>query len=78
MKMQQLFIIKIGGNIIDDETALHSFLQDFASITTRKILVHGGGKIATRIGEQINTGIELEITALGERSMTGYGGLINK
>ena len=31
-----------------------------------------------RIGEQINTGIELEITALGERSMTGYGGLMKQ
>jgi len=47
--LQQLSIIKIGGNIIDNEPALQSFLKDFASIQGKKILVHGGGKLATRI-----------------------------
>ncbi len=46
-----LTIIKIGGNIIDDESKLTSFLQDFAAVDGRKILVHGGGKLATRIAE---------------------------
>jgi acetylglutamate kinase len=46
-----LFVIKIGGNIIDDEIKLSSFLQSFAAIDGKKILVHGGGKLATRIAE---------------------------
>ena len=48
--MNKVFIVKIGGNVIDDKTALASFLSDFAAIKGRKILVHGGGKIATNIG----------------------------
>jgi acetylglutamate kinase len=50
----RLLIIKIGGNIIDDEEALASFLKVFASIEDKKILVHGGGKLATRMAEQLN------------------------
>ncbi len=46
-----LIIIKIGGNIIDDEIKLLSFLKDFASVEGNKILVHGGGKLATRVAE---------------------------
>ena len=46
-----LFVIKIGGNIIDDEIKLSSFLQSFAAIEGKKILIHGGGKLATRIAE---------------------------
>lgn len=49
--MEQLVIIKIGGNIIDDEAKLSSFLENFAAIKEKKILVHGGGKLATRIAE---------------------------
>lgn len=49
-----LYIIKIGGNIIDDEKKLSSFLKDFASIEEKKILVHGGGKLATKMAEQMN------------------------
>lgn len=49
--MDKLYIIKIGGNIIDDEVKLSSFLQSFSSIEGKKILVHGGGKLATRIAE---------------------------
>lgn len=48
-----LYIIKIGGNIIDDETSLLSFLNDFAAIKGSKILVHGGGKMATRVAESM-------------------------
>lgn len=51
--MDNLFVIKIGGNIIDDEQQLASFLQSFASITHKKILVHGGGKLATRLAAQL-------------------------
>ena len=52
--MENLYIIKIGGNIIDDEQKLGSFLQDFATIPGHKILVHGGGKLATRVAEAMN------------------------
>ena len=54
--MNKLYIIKIGGNVLDEEKALASFLKDFASIQAPKILIHGGGKIATKIGDQL--GIE--------------------
>jgi acetylglutamate kinase len=49
--MDKLYVIKIGGNIIDDETKLSSFLKSFASVEGKKILVHGGGKLATKIAE---------------------------
>ncbi|MGZ5190321.1 MAG: acetylglutamate kinase [Flavisolibacter sp.] len=52
--MDKLYIIKIGGNIIDDEEKLSAFLKEFADVKGLKILVHGGGKLATRIAEQIN------------------------
>jgi acetylglutamate kinase len=51
--MEKLYIIKIGGNIIDDEQTLSSFLEEFASIAENKILVHGGGKLASRIASQL-------------------------
>lgn len=51
--MAILYVVKIGGNIIDDEKKLASFLQDFASVKENKILVHGGGKLATRLAEQL-------------------------
>jgi len=47
--MDNLFVVKIGGNIIDDEQALAAFLADFAAINRPKILVHGGGKLATEV-----------------------------
>jgi acetylglutamate kinase len=62
-----LYIVKIGGNIIDDEQKLSSFLKQFADFNTplqemgacKKILVHGGGKLATRLAEQL--GIEQKL-----------------
>ena len=54
--MDKLFVIKIGGNILDDTNAQQLFLQKFAAVDSLKILVHGGGKIATSIGKQL--GIE--------------------
>src|SRR4030095_11461003 len=54
-----LYIIKIGGDIIDDEAKLSSFLEDFSSVSDKKILVHGGGKLATRMAEQL--GIEQKL-----------------
>jgi acetylglutamate kinase len=52
--MDKLIIVKIGGNIIDDENKLSSFLKDFAAINEKRILIHGGGKLATRLAEQMN------------------------
>ena len=57
--MNKLYIIKIGGNIIDDEEKLSSFLQSFASVKSHKILVHGGGKLATKLAQQL--GIEQQL-----------------
>lgn len=51
--MDKLYIIKIGGNIIDDEKKLAAFLEDFSNIDGRKILVHGGGKLATRMADTL-------------------------
>ncbi len=82
--MDKLYIIKIGGNIIDDEQKLAAFLKDFASIEGKKILVHGGGKLATRLAGQL--GIEQQM--IDGRRITDaetlkivtmvYAGYINK
>lgn len=81
---EQLFIIKIGGNIIDHPKALAQFLQDFSKVKGRKLLIHGGGKIATKIGDQL--GIVSQY--IDGRRITDddtidlvtmvYGGLVNK
>ena len=81
---QPLFVIKIGGNVIDDENNLAAFLKDFAAIKGSKILVHGGGKIASILGEQL--GIQpnyingRRITDAGTIDLVTmvYGGLVNK
>jgi acetylglutamate kinase len=51
--MEQITVIKIGGNIIDHEQAMADFLQAFAGTPGKKILVHGGGKLATRLAEKM-------------------------
>ncbi len=82
--MNKLYIIKIGGNVLDDEKTLNAFLKDFSSIQTPKILIHGGGTIATKIGDRL--GIKSNYVK-GRRITDGptrdlvtmvYGGLINK
>ncbi len=55
----KLYVIKIGGNIIDDDAKLSVFLSDFANITGHKILVHGGGKLATQLAERL--GVEQQL-----------------
>ena len=82
--MNRLFVIKIGGNVLDDEVALKKFLFDFSSIKEPKILIHGGGKIATKIGDQLG----IESNYIKGRRITDsetldlvtmvYGGLVNK
>jgi acetylglutamate kinase len=52
--MEKLYVIKIGGNIIDDEEKLGFFLKEFSSLPYKKILVHGGGKLATRMAAELN------------------------
>ena len=49
----KLYVIKIGGHIIDDEDKLTDFLKQLASLEEKKILVHGGGKLATRLASQL-------------------------
>jgi acetylglutamate kinase len=51
--MDKLYIVKIGGNVIDNEENLQSFLSSFASVKEKKILVHGGGKLATDLASQL-------------------------
>lgn len=52
--MEPITIIKIGGNVIDNDDALPVFLEKFAGIPGNKILVHGGGKLATRLAGIMN------------------------
>jgi acetylglutamate kinase len=82
--MTRLTVIKIGGNVIDNPPALDAFLKDFAAIDGLKILVHGGGKIATKLAADL--GIEAELVE-GRRVTDEenlrivtmvYAGLINK
>jgi acetylglutamate kinase len=83
-KMAKLFIIKISGNVIDSEAALEIFLKDFASVNDLKILVHGGGKIATRLGDKLGIGSKYingrRITDADTIDLVTmvYGGLVNK
>ena len=58
--MEVLKIIKIGGNIIDDDEALNTFLVEFAKLKGPKLLVHGGGKLATKLANQM--GVEVKMT----------------
>ena len=82
--MEKLFIIKIGGNILDDANAQQSFLENFAQVSAKKILVHGGGKIATTIGKQLAIapnyihGRRITDKATIDLVTMVYGGLINK
>ena len=81
---ESLFLIKIGGNVLDDKDSLDSFLLDFASIKGKKILVHGGGKIATKKGELMGIkseyidGRRITNEAAIELVTMVYGGLVNK
>jgi acetylglutamate kinase len=54
MKDEHIYIIKVGGNIIDDESKLSAFLSSFASFSGKKILVHGGGKLATKLAADLH------------------------
>lgn len=82
--MEQLFVIKIGGNVIDNSEKLHQFLLDFTALPGKKILVHGGGKIATELGDSLGVEAKMvdgrritDIETLRIVTMV-YAGLINK
>jgi acetylglutamate kinase len=82
--MKKLYVIKVGGNIIDDQERLRNFLLDFSHIRGNKILVHGGGKTASDLS--LKLGVE-PIIENGRRVTDKeslkvitmvYAGLINK
>lgn len=51
--MKKLTIVKIGGQVLDDEMVLKEFVQQFSELNGEKILVHGGGKLVTELAEQM-------------------------
>ncbi|WP_460217841.1 acetylglutamate kinase [Psychroserpens sp. MEBiC05023] len=57
--MKTLKVIKIGGNIIDNSQALNVFLSQFAQLEGPKLLVHGGGKLATQLANRMNTPVKM-------------------
>ncbi len=81
---QKLSIVKIGGNVIENKQELSTFLKAFSKIEDPKILVHGGGKLATELGKKIGIESKLvngrritDIESLELITMV-YGGLVNK
>jgi acetylglutamate kinase len=79
-----LTVVKIGGNVIDNEAALKAFLVDFAALKGYKILVHGGGKIATKTAEGLgisavfHEGRRITDKPMLDVAVMTYAGLINK
>ena len=81
---QKLTIVKVGGAVVEDEAQLSQLLKDFCAIEGKKVLVHGGGRKATKVAESL--GIESKM--VGGRRITDadmlsvvtmvYGGLVNK
>lgn len=77
-------VVKVGGAIVEDEAQLRQLIRDFKNIEGPKILVHGGGRRATKVAAQL--GIESQM--IGGRRVTDaamlevvtmvYGGLVNK
>jgi acetylglutamate kinase len=84
MAKQKLHIVKIGGNVINDDGTLRSFLKDFSTLEGLKILIHGGGNKATEIAAKM----ELKPKIINGRRVTDkanldvvtmvYAGLLNK
>lgn len=82
--MPSLTLIKVGGKIVEEASSLQHLLTDFAAISGHKLLVHGGGRSATRIAEQLG----IESRMVDGRRITDaetlrvvtmvYGGLVNK
>ena len=84
MKKEKLTVIKVGGKIVEEEATLNQLLADFSAIEGYKVLVHGGGRSATKLASQL--GIESQM--VNGRRITDaetlkvvtmvYGGLVNK
>ena len=82
--IKDITVVKIGGNVVDDAAALRQFVTDFAALRGPKILVHGGGKEATRLAEKMG----VEVKMVDGRRITGremldiavmvYAGAVNK
>jgi len=81
---EKITVVKVGGAVVEDEQQLALLLKDFAAIEGRKVLVHGGGRKATKMAERL--GIETKMVG-GRRITDGdmlevvtmvYGGLVNK
>ena len=80
----KLTIIKVGGKIVEEKESLDSLLRDFAAIDGFKLLVHGGGRSATKVATQLG----IETLMIDGRRVTDdamldvvtmvYGGLVNK
>ena len=79
-----LKVVKIGGKVAEHDATLENFLREFVQLKGPKILVHGGGVIATKIGEKLGIKSEMvegrritDRATLDVVSMV-YGGLVNK
>lgn len=82
--MESLQVIKIGGKVVADEPLLNQFLDDFSDLDGHKILVHGGGNIASQFSERMGVDVKMvegrrvtDADSLEVAVMT-YAGLINK
>lgn len=80
----KLTVIKVGGAVVEDAQQLQQLLKDFAAIEGPKVLVHGGGRRATKVAERL--GIETKMVngrRITDKDMLEvvtmvYGGLVNK
>ena len=84
MEKQILKIVKIGGKLIENEESLSAFLYDFSQLEGPKILVHGGGKMATELSDRLGFKTKMidgrritDANAMDVITMV-YAGLINK
>ena len=81
---EKITIVKVGGAVVEDETQLAQLLKDFSAIEGKKVLVHGGGRKATKVAESL--GIESKMVngrRITDAEMLNvvtmvYGGLVNK
>ena len=77
-------VVKVGGGIIEQEDALNTFLDSFAQIEGPKVLVHGGGRLATKVAESLGYETKMvEGRRVTDENMLEvvtmvYGGLANK
>ncbi|MBB4037182.1 acetylglutamate kinase [Dysgonomonas hofstadii] len=82
--MEKLTIIKVGGKIVEEEQSLHQLLSGFSKIEGYKLLVHGGGRSATKLAERLGieshmvNGRRITDKATLEVVTMVYGGLVNK